>query len=86
MSSYDNIKPGLGLGKNGHTQAKQSDGSKQIKCDRHFDMKTAADIGKDGGNKSAPAVRLYDRDYSKVRREPGDTDLVTAALGNPLIW
>lgn len=33
---------------------------------------------------TAPTSRVYTRDYSKVGREEGDEDLVTAALGrNP---
>ena len=36
------------------------------------------DIGK------APTSRVYTRDYSKVGRDPEDTDLLTAALGRPI--
>jgi hypothetical protein len=68
---------------------KQSEDSKQIKCDCHMTMGQPADIGKSAYNsadKVAPAKRLYDRDYSKVQPEKEETDYVTGALGNPLIW
>ena len=37
-----------------------------------------ADIG------TAPVGRVYTRDYQKKGRDSDDTDLVTAALGNPV--
>lgn len=89
MSSYDKIKPGLGLGPNGHTRAPQTEGTKQIKCDCHITMGQPADIGKsafESARKVAPPSRIYDRDYSKVGREKDETDYVTEALGNPLRW
>jgi hypothetical protein len=89
MSSYDKVKPSLGLGPNGHTQMKQSADSKQIKCDCHMTMGTPAEIGKTPfitANKTAPSERIYNRDYTKVGRERDETDLVRPALGNPLIW
>lgn len=38
---------------------------------------TASEVG------PASTSRVYTRDYSKGRKDPDQTDLVTAALGNP---
>ncbi len=60
------------------TKLECSPGAKAIKS-QLLAIGEAADIG------PAPAHRrLYMRDYAKVRPSPGDTDLVTEALGNPL--
>ena len=61
------------------TKLKQSTGSKLIKEQyRSFTAGDVPDIGK------APTSRVYTRDYSKVGRDPEDTDLLTAALGRPI--
>lgn len=54
-------------------------GAKTIKCVELPSMGTPADICK------APPTRIYTKDYSKVQ-EKGDSDNVTAYLGNPLRW
>lgn len=54
----------------------QSKGTKVIK--ESLNSYSAADISK------APPSRVYTRDYSKSGRAPGDIDLITAVLGNPL--
>lgn len=58
------------------TRLPQSAGSKLVKED--YSRYSAPDINK------APPSRVYTRDYSKIGRAPGDVDLVTVALGNPL--
>jgi hypothetical protein len=58
------------------SKQKCSAGSKCIK-EQMLDIQATSDIG------TAPTSRVYTRDYLKVGREEGDTDLVTAALGNP---
>jgi hypothetical protein len=64
--------------KGAQTKREQSSGSKCLK-EQLLSPGEPSDIG------PAPAHRrLYSRDYSKVRPSPGDTDLVTEALGNPL--
>jgi len=60
------------------SKREQSHGSKCLKEQLLSDGEPA-DIGP-----AAAHRRLYMRDYSKVRPSPGDTDLVTGALGNPL--
>jgi hypothetical protein len=60
------------------SKREESAGSKCLK-DQMLSPGEPADVG------PAPAHRrLYSRDYSKVRPSPGDTDLVTEALGSPL--
>jgi hypothetical protein len=73
-------------GTDDQTYRPQSAGSKQIKCEHLPSIGTAASIGKDDGNKSAPTSRVYTKDYSKVAPEKGDTDMVGPFLGNPLRW
>lgn len=89
MSSYDKVKPGLGLGPNGHTQMEQAPKSKQIKIDCHTSRDQPAELGKAAFNakdKVAPVSRIYTNDYSKVQPEKEDRDMVGPALGNPLRW
>ena len=57
------------------TRLRLSNGNKQIKTDDLRFNGGVADINK------APTSRVYTRDYTKVGRDPEDTDLVTAALG-----
>ena len=52
-------------------------GAKSIK-EQELRFGQPSDIG------DAPTSRIYTRDYTKVGRSVGDTDLVTQALGNPL--
>lgn len=62
------------------TKLPEAAGSKTIKSQQLADGEPS-NIG------PAPAHRrIYMRDYSKVRPSPGDTDLVTQELGNPLRW
>lgn len=63
----------------------QTKGSKQINCEHLSDRSVPASIKKVTG-KSAPASRVYTKDYSKVAPEGSDKDDVTAYLGNPLRW
>lgn len=58
------------------TRLPQSDGSKLVK--EVYVAYSAPDINK------APPSRVYTRDYSKIGRAPGDTDLISGVLGNPL--
>lgn len=88
MSSYDKVKPGLGLGPDGHTRATQSPDSKQIKCDCHISMGIPAELGKHkefSGHVASPS-RIFTNDYSKVQPEKDDKDEARPAIGNPLIW
>lgn len=62
----------------GGTKMKCSPGCKCIKCESIRFNGGVADINK------APTSRVYTRDYTKVGRDPEDTDLITAALGNPV--
>lgn len=68
------------------TYRPQTAGSKQIKCEHLQSIGSPASIAKTGGNKSAPASRVYTKDYSKVSPEKGDSDQVSPFLGNPLRW
>lgn len=62
------------------TKLPLAEGDKQVKVESlDFTRGEAADIG------SAPTSRVYTRDYSKVGRSKGDTDLVRPATGNPLL-
>ena len=61
----------------GVTKLPLAAGDKQIE-EQHLRIGQAADVG------PAPTSRVYTRDYSKSKRSPGDVDLVTEALGNPL--
>lgn len=54
-----------------------AEGCKCIK-DQSLQFGQASDLS------TAPPSRIYTRDYSKVGRAPGDKDLITEALGNPL--
>lgn len=60
-----------------------AEGAKQIKCE-HLDF-VRGDVADVEGprNTSAPTSRVYTRDYKKTGRSPGDTDLITDALGRP---
>lgn len=66
--------------KNGQkTKLKVSPGAKQLSDERLQIGNPATQVG------PAPAHRrLYERDYLKTGTAPGDKDLVTAALGDPL--
>jgi hypothetical protein len=88
MSSYDKQDPRLGK-KGPCTSQEQTAHTKRIKCENLPSLSTPAMVGKSAYNAAkhvASASRIYDRDYSKVKAEPEETDLVTAALGNPLRW
>lgn len=52
-------------------------GAKSIK-EQELRFGQPSDVG------TAPTSRIYTRDYTKVGRSEGDTDLVTEALGDPL--
>ncbi len=70
--------PGARFPKNGaETKLKDSPGCKQESEESLGITQTAADVG------PAPTTRVYTRDYTKKGRDPDQTDLVTAALGNP---
>lgn len=58
-----------------------AEGAKTIKCE-HLDFVRGevADLQSDNGP-TAPTSRVYTRDYKKNGRAPGDTDLITDALG-----
>ncbi len=72
------VPPSRAPKRGAETKRTQSSGSKVIK-DQLLTIGEAADIG------PAPAHRrLYSRDYAKGRPSPGDTDLVSEALGSPL--
>jgi hypothetical protein len=71
------VPPSLFPKTDGGTKLKCAPGCKCIKCS-DIQFGRASDIG------TAPTSRVYTRDYTKVGRSEGDTDLVTAALGNPL--
>ena len=60
------------------TRLRLSPGAKRIKTDDLRFNGGVADIGK------APTSRVYTRDYTKVGRDPEDSDLITAALGSPV--
>ncbi len=62
----------------GHTKMTCSPGCKCIKCQDIRFNGGVADISK------APTSRVYTRDYTKVGRDPEDTDLLTGALGSPI--
>lgn len=73
------VPPGRVPKKGQSTKLRQSAGSKQ-ETDERLQLGQAA-------SQTGPAAahrRLYARDYLKKGAAPGDTDLVTAALGNPL--
>lgn len=72
-------RPGCHFPKNadGGTELPEAEGTKCIK-DESLQFGRASDIG------TAPTSRVFTRDYSKVGRSKGDTDLVSPALGNPL--
>lgn len=61
------------------TKLRQSSGSKQESDERLQLGQAAAEVGP-----AAAHRRLYARDYLKKGSAPGDKDLVTEALGNPL--
>jgi len=72
MASY----PKKVSGNDSGTALSQSPGSKLVKEQyRSFARGDVPDISK------APTSRVYTRDYTKVGRDPEDTDLVTEALG-----
>jgi hypothetical protein len=63
----------------GDTKLPYAEGAKCVKEEKlDFVRGEVSDIG------DAPTSRVYTRDYSKGQRSPGDTDLITDALGrNP---
>lgn len=78
MSSSGTHVPPSRFPKSGaDTKLPGSAGCKGIK-EQELQFGQPSDIG------TAPTSRVYTRDYSKVGRAPGDKDLVTEALGNPL--
>ncbi len=80
--SYPGVKQPEGrVEKDGQlTAEKQSPGSKHVECElRDFTAGAVPDIF------DAPTSRVYTRDYSKAGRESDDTDLVSPALGKPVL-
>jgi hypothetical protein len=59
------------------TKLKCSPGGKCESDEMLAISQTASKVG------PASTSRVYTRDYSKGRKDPDQTDLVTAALGNP---